>query len=931
MVMNTNLQSLEPQARVLAATAVSQSLSFCMERKYLTNISTRDSEAFVLKTLPTTLESSASWIEIQQIGKPLVKSAEVCFTAMQKILYSCFLPKEMQLLFLITGDGKQNHLYLGLRAPGKAVPPKKLVRNLERFIGGIWPGLQTELLKNEDNRVSEFCKRVASDDLENVYAFTGIPSMDSQYKTVYPATIDKLIAGMSGSKSYAYLVTADPIENNDAESMLYQLREMNGQAEALKSMNVTEGLTEGSSLSHTSTHSTTHTNSYSEAISKKDFSILGKAALAGLGLDIAASFFPAAGAILEGCADTAGAITSAALNIWADAAVGNLISGLMPQKTTTHGTSDSESNSESDTMTTNESRSQSISRNLVNKHIEAVGEHLYYHSKRIESGKATGLWKVGVYLMAENESDLMGGSLQLRSILSGQESIYEPIRIHNITNLMDEAVEGNKTLRELTLGHVSSPTLMVNSANGKLFNHPLGNHYQELKTVLTTKELSYLINFPLRSVPGISVVDSAPEFSLNHLTVNTDDAIEFGNMLYGGSVTDMPYYLPINLLSKHTLLSGINGTGKTNTVQAVLNSINKSKRRIPFLIIEPAKTEYVDWAIDYNKAHADNPINIFIPGCKTYRNRNTREEIKLSELHLNPFEPVWLSAEQEPNVLTHIDRLKSTFASAFPMYDILPVLMEDLIYSLYQSPSTNWIGKDGKPVFGQTFAPTLTAMASHVDAVMDAHGYEKRVSDNMKACLNTRISSLRRGWKKDMLDVLHSTSWDEIFNKPCIINLSYVGDDVDKSFFMALVLQFLYEYRTAQAELGNIDFNSNDCRHLTIIEEAHRVMQKCDNPELPQYKTAMMFSNMLSEIRAYGEGLFLVDQVPTRLIPDAIKNTNTKIIHRLVAEDDCKAIAESMGLSREQKPIISKLLVGQCLISTALSTDKHWIKVNKVK
>lgn len=929
--MNTQLQSLEPQARVLAATAVSQSLSFCMERKYLTDISVSDNKAFELEAIPTTLKSSASWIEIQQIGKPLDKSAEACFTAMQKILYSCFLPKEMQLLFLITGDGKQSHLYLGLRSPDNAVPPKKLVRNLERFIGGIWPGLQTELLKSDDSRISDFCKRVASEDLENVYALTGIPSMDSQYKTIYPATIDKLIAGMSASKNYAYLVVADPIENNDAESMLYQLREMNGQAESLKSMNVTEGLTEGSSQSHTVTHNVTHTKSFSEAVSKKDFSKLGKAALTGTGLGIAASVFPAAGAVLEGCANAAGAIGSVALNLVAGATVGNLISGLMPQKTKTKGESDSESNGESDTSTRNESRSQSISRNLVNKHIEAVNEHLFYHSKRIESGKAIGLWKVGVYLMAEKESDLMGGGLQLRSILSGQESIYEPVRIHNITDIMEETVERGKTLRELTLGHISSPVLMIKSTNGKLFDHPLGDHYKELKTVLTTKELSYLINFPLRSVPGISVVDSAPEFSLNQITAKADDVIEFGNILYGGSVTEMPYYLNIDSLSKHTLLSGINGTGKTNTVQAVLNAISQNKRHIPFLVIEPAKTEYVDWAIEYNKVHTDTPINIFIPGCKNYRDRKTRESVTLSDLHLNPFEPVWLSAEQNPNVLTHIDRLKSTFASAFPMYDILPVLMEDLIYSLYQSQSTNWIGMGAEPVLGKTFAPTLTAMASHVDAVMDAHGYDKRVSDNMKACLNTRIASLRRGWKKDMLDVLHSTSWDELFNKPCVINLSYVGDDVDKSFFMALILQFLYEYRTAQAEIGNIDFNSNKCNHLTVIEEAHRVMQKCDKPELPQYKTAMMFSNMLSEIRAYGEGMFLVDQVPTRLIPDAIKNTNTKITHRLVAEDDCKAIAESMGISKEQKPIIPKLLVGQCLVSTALSTDKHWIKVNKVK
>ena len=929
--MNTQLQSLEPQIRVLAATAMSQSLSFCMERKYLTDISVSENKAFELEAIPNTLDSTASWIEIQQIGKPLDKSAEACFSAMQKILYSCFIPKEMQLLFLITGDGTQSHLFLGLRAPGKSVPPKKLVRNLERFIGGIWPGLQTEVLKSDDSRISGFCKRVASEELENVYAFTGIPSMDSQYKTVYPATIDKLIAGMSGSKNYAYLVVADPVENNDAESMLYQLREMNGQAESLKSMNVSEGLTEGSSQSHTVSHSVTHTKSFSEAVSKKDFSKLGKAALTGTGLGIAASVFPAAEAVLEGCADAAGAISSAALNIVAGATVGNFISGLMPQKTITNSTSDAESNTESNTTSTNESRSQSISRNLVNKHVESVSEHLFYHSKRIESGKATGLWKVGVYLMAEKESDLMGGSLQLRSILSGQESIYEPIRIHNITEIMDDTIEGEKTLRELTLGHLSSPVLMIKSTNGKLFNHPLGENYKELKTVLTTKELSYLINFPLRSVPGISVVDSAPEFSLNQIATSDSDVIEFGKMLYGGSETDMPYHLPIDMLSKHTLLSGINGTGKTNTVQAVLNSIGQSKRQIPFLVIEPAKTEYVDWAIEYNKTHSDSPINIFIPGCKTYRDRRSRELVHLHELRLNPFEPVWLSPEQDPNVLTHIDRLKSTFASAFPMYDILPVLMEDLIYSLYQSPSTNWIGKGAEPVFGKTYAPTLTSMASHVDAVMDAHGYEKRVSDNMKACLNTRIASLRRGWKKDMLDVLRSTPWEELFNKPCVINLSYVGDDVDKSFFMSLVLQFLYEYRTAQAEIGNIDFNSNECRHLTVIEEAHRVMQKCDKPELPQYKTAMMFSNMLSEIRAYGEGMFLVDQVPTRLIPDAIKNTNTKITHRLVAEDDCAAIAESMGISKEQKPIIPKLLVGQCLISTALSTDKHWIKINKVK
>ncbi|MBQ8245660.1 MAG: ATP-binding protein, partial [Lachnospiraceae bacterium] len=466
---------------------------------------------------------------------------------------------------------------------------------------------------------------------------------------------------------------------------------------------------------------------------------------------------------------------------------------------------------------------------------------------------------------------------------------------------------------------MAAPKIMINTNNG-YFDHPLGDHYKELKTVLTTKELSYLINFPLRSVPGISVIDSTPEFSLNQQEEVKGNAIEFGKLLYGGSLTNMSYKIPTDVLSRHTLLSGINGSGKTNTVQAILNNLQD----IPFLVIEPAKTEYVDWAIEYNKKHPENPIDIYIPGCKKYKNGFVPKPLKL-----NPFQLVWLNQEQEPNVLTHIDRLKSTFAAAFPMYDILPVLMEDLIYTVYQNKSTNWLSEE--PKFGITLPPTLNSMSVTVDKVISNRQYEERIERNMKACLNTRIDSLKRGWKGEMLNTVHSTPWKDLFEKPCITNLSYVGDDVDKSFFMALILQFLYEYRAACAEIGEVDFNDNGCKHLTVIEEAHRVMAKCDNQELPQYKSAMMFSNMLSEIRAYGEGLFLVDQVPTRLIPDAIKNTNLKITHRLVAEDDCKAIGESMGLSEEQRKVISKLLTGQCIVSSSLATDTYWIKADKVK
>ena len=140
------------------------------------------------------------------------------------------------------------------------------------------------------------------------------------------------------------------------------------------------------------------------------------------------------------------------------------------------------------------------------------------------------------------------------------------------------------------------------------------------------------------------------------------------------------------------------------------------------------------------------------------------------------------------------------------------------------------------------------------------------------------------------------------------------------------ILQFLYEYRIAESEATGYSFNDNICRHLVVVEEAHRVMCRCSNPEMPQHKSGLMFSNFLSEVRAYGQGMMIVDQVPTRLIEDAIKNTNVKIIHKLVAADDSKQIAECIGLTERQQTVISKLSIGQAVLaglnSTALDPDE---------
>lgn len=893
MLTQKEKEIFEPTAKILAANGIAQSLSFTSERKYLNDITANSSPMYMeLATRRKDLPSSPYWIKITQVGKPIDDSAEKCFTAIQKILTACFLPSKTQLIFLVHGEKGVYEMYLGLRSLVKGEIDSTFVDSLNDFIKGIWPGMKCQRVKGN----LEPIKNDISKKYECIDAMTGIPSMESQYKTIYPATIDTLLAGMQ-KNDFTYMVIADPIAETDIDGILYQVRDFNGQAESLKSFNFSENYSD--SMSVALSESKSICDGTNESSSQKS-----KWGMVGAGLMLASYMFPPAGAVTTALAVAAGA---------SQIAGANLFSEFTPNYT--KGKSHSETISNSKTETTGHTQGKAISYNIVNKQIEAVSEHLFYHSKRYESAKALGCWSVGVYLMAETKYELQGASMQLKSIVSGQESVFEPIRIHHIEDVVDNVLPQ-------TLGSMDVPLIKFKSLGGSYFEHPLGKHFNDLRTLLTTKELSYYINFPLRSVPGISVVDSSPNFSLNEQKISeSENIISIGKMLYGGSATNMNFRILISQLSRHTLLSGINGTGKTNTVQAILNGING---KLPYLVIEPAKTEYVDWAIQYNNEHPDTPIDIYIPGCKKYKTGFVPKQLKL-----NPFELVWLDKNQEPNVLSHIDRLKSTFAAAFPMYDILPVLMEDLIYTVYQNKSTDWLTQE--PVFGSTLPPTLNGMSVSVDKVISNRQYEERIERNMKACFHTRIDSLKRGWKGEMLNTVHSTPWNELFQKSCIINLSYVGDDVDKSFFMALILQFLYEYCTALAETQRIDFNDNSCRHLTIIEEAHRVMAKCDNQELPQYKSAMMFSNMLSEIRAYGEGMFLVDQVPTRLISDAIKNTNLKITHRLVAEDDCKAIGEAMGLNDDQRKVISKLLTGQCIVSSSLNTEAYWVKVDKVK
>jgi hypothetical protein len=482
-----------------------------------------------------------------------------------------------------------------------------------------------------------------------------------------------------------------------------------------------------------------------------------------------------------------------------------------------------------------------------------------------------GSWRTAVYLLGSEESiEKLGAAW--RAIFSGSESLSEPIFI----------------FRQASVGTLSSTWSMPNISKKKgpgYYHHPY-----EFQTLLTSKQLAAYVHFPNAETGGFKISE-VPYFDVVP-SLQGKDGIHLGHILQNMRKTEADYVIRPKSLSRHVLIAGITGSGKTNTIFNIIAELTKSD--YPFLVIEPSKSEY---RALLNDPKLKDKLAVF-----TLANED------ISPFRLNPFEvPPGIRIQE------HIDLLRSVFTVSFGMWTPLPQVLERCLYEIYAdkgwniSSNLNYRNLE-KNEDNSAMYPTLTDLFNKVEQIVAQLGYEDKVADDIRAALKTRINSLRIGGKGRMLDVRNSLPVDIWLEKPTILELEGMVDDDDKAFIMGLILIRLVEHRRAKKQ-------SSDFRHLLIIEEAHRLLTAVspraeETESNPRGKAVESFSNLLSEIRAYGQGVLVADQVPVRLAPDVIKNTNLKIAHRVVAEDDRKTLAATMSMYDIQTQSLTTLGTG---------------------
>jgi hypothetical protein len=98
-------------------------------------------------------------------------------------------------------------------------------------------------------------------------------------------------------------------------------------------------------------------------------------------------------------------------------------------------------------------------------------------------------------------------------------------------------------------------------------------------------------------------------------------------------------------------------------------------------------------------------------------------------------------------------------------------------------------------------------------------------------------------------------------------------------------------------------------RHVMVIEEAHRLLRAGREGRASAHAVEL-FAALLAEIRAYGEGLVIAEQIPAKLVADVVKNTALKVMHRLPAADDRELAGAAMNLDEAQSRQVVSLEPG---------------------
>jgi hypothetical protein len=443
-----------------------------------------------------------------------------------------------------------------------------------------------------------------------------------------------------------------------------------------------------------------------------------------------------------------------------------------------------------------------------------------------------------------------------------------------------------------------------------------------------------LVRPPETELPGLRVV-APPVFDTTPEIPTAGDVVQLGTVLDRFLRPAGTLNISCETLNRHTFVCGATGGGKSQTVRALLEQLSRLEHSIPWLVIEPAKAEYARMGSRLRD----------IPGLSVLVIRPG--DPKAPPASLNPLEPASLEPGNPDRTFplqSHADLVRALFLAAFNAADPFPQVLSRALTECYEragwdlvtgEPLTRFDRFTGLPTTVDVEHrlpryPTLESLQNRARAVVDEIGYGEDIKKNIRGFVDVRIGSLRLGTPGRFFQGGHPLDFEALLKRNVVIEIETVTNDEDKAFVMGAVLIRLYEQLLLEEKERNDleekerndleEKERNDTlgsptpfRHLTVIEEAHRLLRNVPM-DSPAAHSLELFASLLAEVRAYGEGILVAEQIPSKLIADVIKNTALKVVHRLPAGDDRATVGATMNLSKVQSEYVVTLDPGTAAV-----------------
>jgi len=534
-------------------------------------------------------------------------------------------------------------------------------------------------------------------------------------------------------------------------------------------------------------------------------------------------------------------------------------------------------------------RTEGISSEVQNGFALEMMEYANKAIERLKQGRSNGMWETVISYSAE--SPFVAGVI--KACISGEIAKPNPDILPLVSReyllSKEEARKNSLILPKIIKGEKECSSLC---------------------TALTSEELGMICSIPTESVPDFELKKS----KVYPIVSDRIEGVCLGTLADGCKVFNhMPFSLSHEDLAKHTFVCGITGSGKTTTVKRILREAN-----VPFLVIESAKKEYRNI-----KLQDGNHPRVYTLG---------KPEINCPRI--NPF---YIQCGISPQM--HIDFLKDLFSASFSFYGPMPYILEKCLHLIYQKKGWNltlgfhpYLVNRNKSadLFDADYMrdkynlsahkylfPTMQDLKDEIKRyIEDELQYDGDVAGNVKTAILTRLENLCSGPKGYMFNTSEYANMETLLNENAVFELEGLADDADKAFCVGLLVVLINEYRQVNKEING---SRKKLNHLLVIEEAHRLLKNVETERIsedmgnPKGKAVEHFSNMIAEMRSYGQGVIVAEQIPTKLAPDIIKNSSNKIIQRLVAADDQCVVANTIGMTEKESIYIGNLATGQAL------------------